>query len=139
MISVETLAIKRIALRMLAACELSFNSGSKGASIETPVRSISMGCVFFGIRRSTSSTSLGKGRALAMSRFKLLELAHVRQFTVEKEISDLLETGFLRHLMNVVTAIHQTGIGIDPADLCFAGDNPGEARAVGWFIFSGHN
>ncbi len=46
MISVETCAIRRVALRMLASCELSFRSGSKGASMETPVRSISIGWVF---------------------------------------------------------------------------------------------
>ena len=70
MIRVETCAIKRIALRMLASCELSFRSGSKGASMETPVRSISIGCVFFGNSRSMSITCFGRGRAAAISILK---------------------------------------------------------------------
>ena len=124
---------------MLASCELSFSSGSKGASIETPVRNISIGCVFFGISRSISSTCLGSGALLRDFGLKLLELAHVRQFAVEKKISDFLEARFLRHLVNVVAAIHQAGIGIDPADFCFAGDHAGKSGAVGWFVFSAHN
>ena len=135
MIRVETLAIKRIALRMLASCELSFSSGSKGASIETPVRSISIGCVFFGINRSISRTCFGQRTLGRQGGGKFSQLFDRRQLAVEKEISDFLEVRLLRHLVNVVAAIHQAGVGIDPADFCFAGDHAGKSWAVGWFGF----
>jgi hypothetical protein len=60
------------------------------------------------------------------------------QLAVEKEISDLLKARFLSHFVNVVAAIHQAGIGIDPANFGFAGDHSGEAGAVWRFSFGAH-
>src|SRR5438309_598051 len=68
----ETFAINRIDLRMLAACEWSFSSGSNAPSIDTPVRSMSIGCACFGINRSASSTCFGSMRAIAISDVNLL-------------------------------------------------------------------
>ena len=44
---------------------------ANGASIETPVRSMSIGWVFFGIRVNACITSFGNDRSLAMARAKL--------------------------------------------------------------------
>src|SRR5438093_11820230 len=64
---------------------------------------------------------------------ELRKLFHIRQLAVKQEISDFLEACSLRHLMNVVAAIHQSGIWIDPADRGFAGDHARQTRAVLWF------
>src|SRR5882724_7856050 len=69
---------------------------------------------------------------------KLSKLFHVRQLAVKQEVSHLLEACLLRQLMDVVAAIHQSGIWIDPADRGFAGDHAGQARAVLWFVSSAH-
>ena len=53
---------------------------------------------------------------------KALEFSHGRQLTVQEEAGDFLEAGLVRHLVNVVAAIHQAGIGVDPADFGFAGE-----------------
>src|SRR4030095_2987792 len=65
----------------------------------------------------------------------LTELLHVRQVAIKQEIRDLLEASFLRHLVDIVAAIHQAGVRIDPADLRLACDHAGEARTVSWFGF----
>src|SRR5437016_13367894 len=59
---------------------------------------------------------------------EVLQLLCIWQLTVEQQISDLLESGLLGHLMNVVAPIHQPGSGIDPADRRFTGDYPGQSR-----------
>ena len=69
---------------------------------------------------------------------EVLQLLGIWQLAVEQQISDLLESGFLGHPMNVVAPIHQPGSGIDPADRRFTGDYPGQTRAVLWFCFSTH-
>src|SRR5438093_11609273 len=69
---------------------------------------------------------------------KLRNLFHIRQLAVEQKIGDFLKACPLRHLMNVITAIHQSGIWIDPADRGFAGDHARQTRAVLWFVFSAH-
>ena len=66
------------------------------------------------------------------------QLLRTWQFAIEQQVSDLLESGLLGHLMNVVAPIHQPGGGIDPADRRFTGDYPGQSRAVFWFCFSTH-
>src|SRR6266480_3813099 len=66
------------------------------------------------------------------------QLLPIGQLAVQQQVRDLLETRLLRHIMNVVTAIHQPGIWIDPADRGFAGDHARQARAVLWFVFSAH-
>ena len=53
------------------------------------------------------------------------QLLPIGQLAVQQQVRDLLETRLLRHFMNVVTAIHQPGIWIDPADRGFAGDHAG--------------
>ena len=40
--------------------------------------------------------------------------------------------------MNVIAAIHQTRVRIDPANLCFAGDHTGQTRTVSWFRLCAH-
>src|SRR6266487_2760795 len=80
-------------------------------------------------------------RQLALSRNLLgesVELFDVGQIAVEQQVSDFLETGPLRHFMNVVAAIHQPGIRIDPADRGLACDHASQAWAVGWCLFSAH-
>src|SRR5438552_11655973 len=67
-----------------------------------------------------------------------VELFDVGQLAVEQQVSDFLEAGPLRHFMNVVAAIHQPGIRIDPADRRFARDYTGQAGAVLWFGFGSH-
>src|SRR5213596_2152290 len=42
---------------------------------------------------------------------EILQLLRVWQLTVEQQVSDLLESGLLSHLMNVVAPIHQPGSG----------------------------
>src|SRR5437667_37157 len=54
-IKVETRAIRRIDLRMFAACELSLNSLSNMLNIDTPVRSMSIGCESRGNSRNIHS------------------------------------------------------------------------------------
>ena len=61
---------------------------------------------------------------------ELRKLFHVRQLSVEQQVSDFLKAGLLRHFVNVVAAIHQPGIGIDPADRRFARDHARQAWAV---------
>src|SRR5262249_52009603 len=53
-------------LRMLASCELSLRSLSNALNIETPVRNMSIGWVFFGKSCSICSTSFGNGRCAAI-------------------------------------------------------------------------
>ena len=69
---------------------------------------------------------------------KLDKLLAIGQFAIEQQISDFLKTRLLRHFVNVVAAIHQPGIGIDPADRRFARDHASQARAVLWFGFGLH-
>src|SRR5437867_13339365 len=63
---------------------------------------------------------------------ELRKLFHVWQLAVEQKIGDFLKACPLRHFMNVVAAIHQSGIWIDPADRSFAGDHARQTRAVFW-------
>src|SRR5437667_1444505 len=69
---------------------------------------------------------------------KLDQLFPIGQFAIQQQVCDLLKTRLLRHLMNVVTPIHQPGVGIDPADRRFSCDNAGQSGAVFWFRFSSH-
>src|SRR6266545_5578520 len=69
---------------------------------------------------------------------KLRQLFGAGQLAVEQQVSDFLITCLLRHFMNVVAAIHQPGIRIDPADRRFAGDDARQAGTVLWFGFSTH-
>src|SRR5207248_11208654 len=56
-----------------------------------------------------------------------------------QKIRYLLEARFLRHLVDVVAAIHHARVRIDPADLRLPRDHSGEARAVSRFgFFSRH-
>jgi hypothetical protein len=97
---------------------------SNALNIETPVRSMSMGCVSLGRSRSISVTGPGNSRSLATCCCEFLQLLRVRQLSIEQQISDLLESGLLGHPMNVVAPIHQPGSGIDPADRRLTGDYP---------------
>ena len=66
------------------------------------------------------------------------QLPRVRQLVMKQQIRDLFEVRLLGHLVNVVAAIHQPGIGIDPADGGFPGDHAGKSWAVSWFCFGSH-
>jgi hypothetical protein len=82
---------------------------------------------------------LGQG-ALRGERFrKFRQLLCGRQLAIQKQIGDFLEVRLLRHLVDVVTAVHQPRVWVDPANFRFAGDHPGQARAVAWFCFSSHS
>src|SRR6266567_7101978 len=69
---------------------------------------------------------------------KLGQLFSVRQLAIEQQVSDFLKTRLLRHFMNVVAAIHEPGIGIDPADRRFACNPPSQTGTVLWFGFVAH-
>src|SRR5437762_13268606 len=69
---------------------------------------------------------------------KLRKQFHIRQLAVEQKKDDFLKACPLRHFMNVIAAIHQSGIWIDRADLGFAGDNARQTRAVLWYHFIAH-
>ncbi len=58
--------MSRMDFLRVASCELSAASGSKADRAETPVRSTSMGVVFFGSWRSMAS-SLGGSRRFAVA------------------------------------------------------------------------
>jgi hypothetical protein len=69
---------------------------------------------------------------------KFRQFLRRRQLAVQQQVGDLLEVRLLRHLMDVVAAVHQARVWVDPANFRFAGDHPGQARAVAWFCFSSH-
>src|SRR6266446_7778543 len=69
---------------------------------------------------------------------KFRQLLDIRKLAVEQQTSDLLEARLRGHFVNIVTAICQPGIRIHPANLCFACDHAGQARAISWFGFSAH-
>src|SRR5437870_11669825 len=69
---------------------------------------------------------------------ELNQLFPIGQLAIQQQVCDLLKTRLLRHFMNVVTPIHQPGVGIDPADRRFSCDNAGQSGAVFWFRFSSH-
>ena len=54
---------------------------------------------------------------------KLYQLFPVGQLAVEQEVSDFFETRLLRHIMNVVAAVHQPRSGVDPANGRLARDH----------------
>ena len=70
--------------------------------------------------------------------FELAELLHTRQLTVQEQPCHFLEARLFRKLVNVVSAVEQARIGMDPADGRFAGDNAREPRAVGLFDLVAH-
>ena len=69
----------------------------------------------FGSNRSSPELA---SAACGPLRFRRVNLpsSSARQFAVQAEVSDFLEVRLLRHLVNVVAAIHQARIRIDPAD-----------------------
>jgi hypothetical protein len=69
---------------------------------------------------------------------ELDQLFPIGQLAVQQQICDFFKTRLLRHFMNVVTAVHQPGIWIDPTDCCFASDDPRQTRTVSWCSFSAH-
>ena len=69
---------------------------------------------------------------------EFLQLLAVGQFAVQQQISDFLERGLVAHLVNVIAAVHQPGVRIDPANGRFACNHAGEPGTVFWFGFSGH-
>src|SRR6266496_1280239 len=69
---------------------------------------------------------------------KFGKLFPVGQLTIQEQVRDLFKTRFLRHFMNVVAPIHQTGVWIDPTDRRFSCNNAGQSGAVFWFRFSSH-
>jgi hypothetical protein len=69
---------------------------------------------------------------------KLDQLFPIGELAIEQQVRDLFKTSLLRHVMNIVAPIHQTGVGIDPANRSFAGNNSGQPRAVFWFLFGSH-
>src|ERR1700682_5519815 len=69
---------------------------------------------------------------------KFSELLETRQLAVQQQVGDFLEAGLLRHFVNVVAAIHQTRVRVDPADLRLARDHSGQTGTVGWFCFGSH-
>ena len=80
-------------------------------------------------------------RQRALSRNLLpefIQLFAVRQLAVEQQVSDFFERRFVAHFVNVVAAIHQPRIRIDPTDRRFARDHAGQPGAVFWFCFRAH-
>ena len=69
---------------------------------------------------------------------EFVQLFAVWQFAVEQQIRDFFEGRFVAHFVNVVAAIHEPGVRIDPANGGFACDHAGEPRAILWFCFGGH-
>src|SRR6266542_2651338 len=69
---------------------------------------------------------------------ELNQLFPIGQLAIQQQVCDLLKTRLLRHFVNVVTPIHQPGVGIDPADRRFSCNNAGQSGAVFWFRFSSH-
>src|SRR4030095_14460754 len=115
-IKVETRAIRRIDLRMFALCELSLRSLSKALSIDTPVRSMSIGCVWLGRSRSIAVNGRGSARSAGIFCVNSTNCFPFGQLTVEQQVSDFFKTRLLRHVMNVVATVHQPRIGIDPTN-----------------------
>ena len=54
---------------------------------------------------------------------EFLQLLSVRQFAVQEQISDFLERRLVAHFVNVIAAVHQARVRIDPANLRFARDH----------------
>src|SRR5258707_698154 len=73
--SVGIWAVRRMALRIDASRELSAASGSHADSADTPVRSTSIGVVFFGSVRSSASSPVGSLR-LAVDDSALLKVSY---------------------------------------------------------------
>ncbi len=123
---------------MLASCELSFSSGSKGAEHRNAGAQHIHRMRLLRHQPQHLQDLLRKRTLGGESAGKFFPLLDRRQLAVEEKVSDFLEVRFLRHLVNVVAAIHQAGVGIDPADFRFAGDHAGKSWAVGGFGFSIH-
>ena len=50
---------------------------------------------------------------------KLHQLFAIRQLAIEQQVSDFFKARLPRHVVNVVAAVHQPGIWIDPANCRF--------------------
>ena len=66
------------------------------------------------------------------------ELGHRRQFATQQQPHDFFETRVRGEIVNVIAAIEQSRVRIDPADGSFAGNHAFEARTIGRFGFAWH-
>ena len=69
---------------------------------------------------------------------ELDQLFAIGQLAVKQQVSDFLKAGLVRHLMNVIAAIHQPSIRIDPADCRFPSNYTCQPGAIIWFGFLIH-
>ncbi len=51
---------------------------------------------------------------------ELFQLLAIGQLAIEKQIGDFLKRRLVAHFMNVVAAVHEARVRIDPANLRFA-------------------
>ena len=61
---------------------------------------------------------------------KLAQLLGIGQFALKQKIRNLFEARFFRYFVNVVTAISEARVRIDPADFGLSCDHTGEAWTV---------
>ena len=103
-------------------------SGSYRLSMETAVRSTSIGTALGTVPRK-SSTCCGNRPIRGQFGLQRIQLALPRQASIPQQVNDFLKSGVIGQSMDVVSAIAENaGVSVDITDLRLSGDNAFKAR-----------